>query len=236
MPDIAYPLDPGLSNLPTAYSPVPNNDNDFPVTILKLLKEKFPTAIKHVGIIWSNATPSTAEAEKTFVTEFPILYFPIPVPAGSVIIVEVYSAFGGPFGLVGASLYGFGDLVTPTPLRNDGRSRPQHTNLGESYQNGLGTGVIVAAPTSPGRVLIGGGNLSAFGEQAGTSFSALSCTVNGNVVHPMNILLPNTAGALATMERDWPEGILCDPDTAVNLINTGAACEAVCDIDFDYVI
>ena len=66
MPDIAYPLDPGLSNLPTAYSPVPNNDNDVPVTIFKLLKEKFPTAIKHVGIIWSNATPSTGEAEKAF--------------------------------------------------------------------------------------------------------------------------------------------------------------------------
>jgi ABC-type branched-subunit amino acid transport system substrate-binding protein len=66
MPDIAYPLDPGLSNLPTAYSPVPNNDNDFPVTIFKLLKAKFPTAIKHVGIIWANATPSTGEAEKAF--------------------------------------------------------------------------------------------------------------------------------------------------------------------------
>ena len=66
IPDIAYPLDPGLSNLPTAYSPVPNNDNDFAVTIFKLLKKKFPTAIKHVGIIWSNATASTAEAEKAF--------------------------------------------------------------------------------------------------------------------------------------------------------------------------
>jgi ABC-type branched-subunit amino acid transport system substrate-binding protein len=66
MPDVAYPLDSGLSNLPTAYSPVPNNDNDFPVTIFKLLKEKFPTAVKHVGIIWSNATPSTGEAEKAF--------------------------------------------------------------------------------------------------------------------------------------------------------------------------
>jgi len=57
MPDIAYPLDPGLSNLPTAYSPVPNNDNEFPVTIFKVLKKKFPTAIKHVGIIWANEHP-----------------------------------------------------------------------------------------------------------------------------------------------------------------------------------
>jgi ABC-type branched-subunit amino acid transport system substrate-binding protein len=66
MPDIAYPLDPDLSNLPSAYSPVPNNDNDFPVTIFKLLKKKFPQDIKHLGIIWANDTPATAEAEKAF--------------------------------------------------------------------------------------------------------------------------------------------------------------------------
>jgi ABC-type branched-subunit amino acid transport system substrate-binding protein len=66
MPDIAYPLDPGLSNLPTAYSPFPNGDSDAPTTIFKILKKKFPTQIKHVGILWANATPSTAIAEKAF--------------------------------------------------------------------------------------------------------------------------------------------------------------------------
>ena len=66
MPDIAYPLDPDLSNLPTAYSPVPNNDNDVPVTIFKVLKKRFPQAIKHVGILWANDTAATAEAEKAF--------------------------------------------------------------------------------------------------------------------------------------------------------------------------
>jgi len=66
MPDIAYPLDPDLSNLPTSYSPVPNNDNDVPVTIFKVLKKKFPQAVKHVGILWANDTPATAEAEKAF--------------------------------------------------------------------------------------------------------------------------------------------------------------------------
>jgi branched-chain amino acid transport system substrate-binding protein len=66
MPDVAYPLDPELSNLPTAYSPVPNNDNDFSTTIFKVLKKKFPQAITHVGILWANATPSTMLAEKAF--------------------------------------------------------------------------------------------------------------------------------------------------------------------------
>ena len=66
MPDVAYPLDPDLGNLPASYSPVPNNDNDVPATIFKVLKAKFPTQIKHVGILWANATPATAEAEKAF--------------------------------------------------------------------------------------------------------------------------------------------------------------------------
>jgi ABC-type branched-subunit amino acid transport system substrate-binding protein len=66
MPDIAYPLDSDLSNLPTSYSPVPNPNNDYPLTIFQTLKKKFPTQIKHVGILWANATPSTAASEKAF--------------------------------------------------------------------------------------------------------------------------------------------------------------------------
>jgi branched-chain amino acid transport system substrate-binding protein len=66
MPVVSYPLDPDLANLPTAYSPFPNADADVPTTIFKVLKKKFPTQIKHVGILWANATPSTALAEKAF--------------------------------------------------------------------------------------------------------------------------------------------------------------------------
>ncbi len=66
MPVVAYPLDPGLSDLPTSYSPFPNADNEAPTTIFKVLKKKFPTQIKHVGILWANATPATAIAEKAF--------------------------------------------------------------------------------------------------------------------------------------------------------------------------
>jgi len=66
MPDIAYPLDPALSNLPTAYSPIPNTANDYPLAVFKVLKAKFPQAVKHMGILWANATASTASAEKAF--------------------------------------------------------------------------------------------------------------------------------------------------------------------------
>lgn len=66
MPVVAYPLDPDLGNLPTSYSPFPNADSDVPTTIFKVLKKKFPAQIKHVGILWANATASTAVAEKAF--------------------------------------------------------------------------------------------------------------------------------------------------------------------------
>ncbi len=66
MPVVSYPLDPGLANLPTAYSPFPNADSDVPTTIFKVLKKKFPTQIKHVGILWANATASTSLAEQAF--------------------------------------------------------------------------------------------------------------------------------------------------------------------------
>jgi len=66
MPDVAYPLDPDLSNLPTAYSPTPNTANDYPLTAFKVIKQKFPQDIKHMGILWANATASTASSEKAF--------------------------------------------------------------------------------------------------------------------------------------------------------------------------
>ncbi len=66
MPDIAYPLDPDLSNLPTAYSPTPNTANDYPLTAFKVIKQKFPQDIKHMGVLWANATASTASSERAF--------------------------------------------------------------------------------------------------------------------------------------------------------------------------
>jgi ABC-type branched-subunit amino acid transport system substrate-binding protein len=66
MPDVAYPLDVSLSQSPYVYSPAPNAVNDYAVGFMKYLKKKYPNAIKHVGILWANATPSTAQTEKAF--------------------------------------------------------------------------------------------------------------------------------------------------------------------------
>lgn len=66
MPDVAYPLSVALADSPNVYSPDPNTANDFPLNFMKYLKKKYPNQVKHVGILWANATSSTAGAEKVF--------------------------------------------------------------------------------------------------------------------------------------------------------------------------
>lgn len=66
MPDITFPLDPALGDLPDSYSPFPNTDSDVPLTLFKVLKQKFPEQVKHAGIIWANASAATAVGEQAF--------------------------------------------------------------------------------------------------------------------------------------------------------------------------
>jgi ABC-type branched-subunit amino acid transport system substrate-binding protein len=66
VPDVAYPLSIPLADSPNVYSPNPNTANDFPLAFFKYLKSKYPTQIKHVGILWANATASTQESESVF--------------------------------------------------------------------------------------------------------------------------------------------------------------------------
>ena len=66
MPDIAYPLAVSLADSPYVYSPDPNSVNDSPLGFMKFLKKKDPKAIRHVGILWANATPSTSQYELAF--------------------------------------------------------------------------------------------------------------------------------------------------------------------------
>jgi len=66
MPDVAYPLAVSLADSPYVYSPDPNSVNDSPLGFMKFLKKKDPKAIRHVGILWANATPSTSQYELAF--------------------------------------------------------------------------------------------------------------------------------------------------------------------------
>jgi ABC-type branched-subunit amino acid transport system substrate-binding protein len=66
MPDVTLPLDPALLSDRYVYSALPNPINDMPLGIMKYLKSKYPIAVKRVGIIWENATPSTVAIEHSF--------------------------------------------------------------------------------------------------------------------------------------------------------------------------
>jgi ABC-type branched-subunit amino acid transport system substrate-binding protein len=63
VPDVGFSLSVGLSSDPYLYSPLPNPEGNYPLNLFKYLKQKYPQAVKKVGIIWENATASTTAAE-----------------------------------------------------------------------------------------------------------------------------------------------------------------------------
>ena len=63
-PTSGISLSPGLVTDPNLYSPVPNPDRQLPAELLQVLRQqKYPQAVKKVGIIWENATASTTANE-----------------------------------------------------------------------------------------------------------------------------------------------------------------------------
>ncbi|MHB8681238.1 MAG: ABC transporter substrate-binding protein [Acidimicrobiales bacterium] len=66
MPDVGYPLSPQLASDPNVFSPLPSTANDYPIGFMSYLKQKYPQAVKHVGVLWANATASTQAAEHAF--------------------------------------------------------------------------------------------------------------------------------------------------------------------------
>ena len=64
VPVVGFPLDASLASDPYVYSPLPNPEKYYPLGLFKYLKSKFPNQVKHVGIIWENATASTKAAEQ----------------------------------------------------------------------------------------------------------------------------------------------------------------------------
>jgi ABC-type branched-subunit amino acid transport system substrate-binding protein len=66
MPDVGYPLSPQLANDVNVFSPLPSTSNDYPIGFMRYLAQKYPDAVKHVGVLWANATASTQAAEAAF--------------------------------------------------------------------------------------------------------------------------------------------------------------------------
>ena len=66
MPDVGYPLSPQLANDVNVFSPLPSTSNDYPIGFMHYLSQKYPQAVKHVGVLWANATSATQAAEAAF--------------------------------------------------------------------------------------------------------------------------------------------------------------------------
>ena len=62
VPNISVAIGSALGNDPNTYSPTPSTLNDYALGPYEYLKQKYPDAIKHVGVIFSAATASTQQS------------------------------------------------------------------------------------------------------------------------------------------------------------------------------
>jgi ABC-type branched-subunit amino acid transport system substrate-binding protein len=66
MPDVSFSLSTSMIVDPNVYSSLPNPANDYPLGFFRYLKKKYPSAVRHVGILWEDATASTQSSESAF--------------------------------------------------------------------------------------------------------------------------------------------------------------------------
>lgn len=64
-PDVTYPLSERLSNNSNVYSPSPSTTNDTPTAPYRWAKKTFPKQVKHIGTLYSDASPTNVFSELT---------------------------------------------------------------------------------------------------------------------------------------------------------------------------
>jgi len=62
VPNISVAIGSALANDPNTYSPTPSTLNDYALGPYEWLKQKYPQAIQHVGVMYSGATASTKQS------------------------------------------------------------------------------------------------------------------------------------------------------------------------------
>jgi len=63
LPDVTYPLAVDLANDPNAYSPSPSTTNDTPTGNYVWAKNTFPSDVKSIGVLYTNADATTIASE-----------------------------------------------------------------------------------------------------------------------------------------------------------------------------
>jgi hypothetical protein len=153
------------------------------------------------------------------------MMLPYPCRVGDIIGVELKATPGNAAGVV-VNVYGLRFL--PLQVRPDMRVPPMGKNT--NYQTLGSGGVLIAAPTTPFRLMLKSATISVTTGAAGGGFCALVATVGGSSNGIATIA--DAVGATAT--KEWAQGLLCDPATAVTVGATGAA-TIVCDATWDVV-
>lgn len=129
---------------------------------------------------------------------------------------------------VAFSVYGMREF--PDSWSINGRPPCQNSLSVGSQQVGPGTTIMVAAPTSPQRILLGTLELV---NSAGTAGNGqVTANVNGTAGLSLGALLGNQPNVIKT----WPMGVLLDVGSPLNLVESGAAGNnIICHAQYDIV-
>lgn len=148
------------------------------------------------------------------------LFFPVPANAGDTITVTAWCPDNA--GSVSATFI-VNALSYPLPigrLRADGRTRPRNTQ--QSVAAGTGPVTLIGAPPGNGRVMLGSVYIAPANAPPATEGGRLAATINGSAVFIASIVVLGIANPLNVV-KEWPEGLLCDPSTALAFSVGGGA-------------
>ena len=142
------------------------------------------------------------------------LYFPIPTRVNDLIRVR-FLTLDGSSPTVDVGVEGLGAPIEPSPLRSDGRLMPAGAWAALSPISASSTFNLVAAPTTPARVLLSSAVISPGSvPTVGPNIIGIACTVKGKLVVVRTGIYTNTIMFDSDLAIP-PEGLLCDPATAV---------------------
>jgi len=151
---------------------------------------------------------------------------PVPCAAPGTLAIEYSTGGGGAtvfWGIAGSVIPMAG---MPGPFRPDARPYPNADHEANSFQTALGTTVLVAPPGLGQRLLVAGTQLS---QNNATGLCNIAGTINGS-----SALLGALAGA-ASVARSWPQGVLLDDNTGLDLAIGAAVSDVYATAEYDIV-
>ena len=180
------------------------------------------TGWQSCGLLWQGAYASLA--------------FDVPVSSGDTVDID----FVGPSNSYAASTAAITAVLSPTPsgkpLRGDGRGLPINSQTVQAYGNPQsGSSVVLGAPPTGFRYLIGSAVAGGIGSGSGNAFGQFLGTANGGEYEIASLTFGASATISSTEVVIIPGGQLLDPATNVTMTSVLFSVVLLGQINYDVV-